>query len=56
MDMMVVDCSDIPDISIGDKVELWGNNIPVEKIAHIFNTIPYELITKITSRVDKVII
>ena len=56
MDMIVVDCSNVKDISIGDMVELWGNNIPVESFACNFNTIPYELITKITSRVDRVLV
>jgi len=56
MDMMAVDCDEISDeIFIGDTVELWGDNIPVESLAENFNTIPYELVTQITSRVDRVV-
>lgn len=57
MDMMVIDCDEIEEeILLGDTVELWGNNIPVESLAEKFNTIPYELVTKITSRVDRVLV
>jgi len=57
MDMMVIDCSEINDeIYIGDTVELWGQNISVESLAEKFNTIPYELVTQITSRVDRIVI
>ncbi|MGL5074024.1 MAG: alanine racemase, partial [Aeromonas salmonicida] len=30
---------------------LWGEGLPVERVADEIGTIPYELITKLTSRV-----
>ena len=50
MDMLTVDLTACPNAKIGDSVELWGENIPVEVIAESAGTIAYELITKITSR------
>ena len=35
----------------GDEAVLWGEGLPVERVAEEIGTIPYELITKLTSRV-----
>ena len=35
----------------GDEAVLWGEGLPVERVADEIGTIPYELITKLTSRV-----
>lgn len=51
MDMMTVDLTDYPHLQLGDTVELWGANIPVESIASSAGTIAYELICQISSRV-----
>ena len=55
MDMLSVDITDSDDIQIGDAVILWGENLPIEIIAKFADTIPYELILKLTSRVKHVI-
>lgn len=54
MDMITVDLSsDIEhDVAIGDEVELWGPELPVEEIASHATTIPYELLCNITPRVE----
>ncbi len=52
MDMMFVDLGPDPKDKIGDEVILWGRGLPVEKIAARVGTIPYELLLKLTSRVD----
>jgi alanine racemase len=51
MDMLTVDLTDYPEISIGNRVELWGAHLPVEQVARAAGTIGYELITQVTSRV-----
>ena len=51
MDMMTVDLTACPNPQIGSPIELWGEHIPVEVIAQSAETIAYELLTKITSRV-----
>lgn len=51
MDMLTVDLTDHPDVQVGDAVELWGEHIPVERIASSAGTIGYELLCQITERV-----
>ncbi|WP_363302991.1 alanine racemase C-terminal domain-containing protein, partial [Hydrogenophaga sp.] len=36
---------------VGDAVEFFGDTVPVEEVAEQLNTIPYELFTRIGSRV-----
>ncbi|MCH9743825.1 MAG: alanine racemase, partial [Gammaproteobacteria bacterium] len=40
-------------IEQGDKVILWGEGLPVERIAHAADTIAYELLTQVTARVPR---
>jgi alanine racemase len=51
MDMLTVDLTDCPEIQLGDEVELWGEHVPVERVAQSAGTIGYELLCKVTSRV-----
>ena len=53
MDMITIDLSNVPSPKIGDRVELFGENIAVDEVAESCNTISYEIFTKITSRVYK---
>lgn len=52
MDMLTVDLRPCPDAKIGDKVELWGQNIAVPEVAKYANTIPWVLPLGLTDRVD----
>jgi alanine racemase len=52
MDSIFVDLSDYPDAQIGEEAVLWGPGLPVEEIAACANTIPYELLCKVTNRVN----
>ncbi|MET0983905.1 MAG: alanine racemase C-terminal domain-containing protein [Steroidobacteraceae bacterium] len=36
---------------MGSEVVLWGNELPVERIAACANTIPYELVCGLSQRV-----
>ncbi|WP_419811866.1 alanine racemase [Bacterioplanoides sp.] len=54
MDMITVDISEFDDIEIGDVVELWGEQIDVDEIASLCNTIAYELFCQLTPRVKRV--
>ena len=53
MDMLTVDLRNNPQAKYGDTVTLWGQGLPVEIVAEYAGTIPYELLSKITSRVRK---
>ena len=50
MDMLTIDITDCPEVRDGDKVELWGQHIPVETIAEGAGTIAYELMCQVTAR------
>lgn len=51
MDMTTVDIGE-DEIPHGAQVVLWGDELPVEEIAALVQTIPYELLCNITSRVQ----
>ncbi len=51
MDMIAVDLGSDANDEIGDRVVLWGKELPVEVIARHANTIPYTLLCGVTSRV-----
>lgn len=54
MDMCMIDVSDIPGASVGDEVVLFGEDISVDEIANLAETINYEIITRISPRVERV--
>jgi len=51
MDMIAVDVTTVPATRVGDEVVLWGGGLPVEELAAIAGTIPYELLCGVTQRV-----
>jgi alanine racemase len=51
MDMITIDLSACPQARIGDPVVLWGQGLPIEIVARSADTIPYELVCRITRRV-----
>lgn len=50
MDMMTIDLRQHPNPQIGDKVILWGEQLPIETIAQHCGTTPYELLCRVTTR------
>ncbi|WP_428773581.1 alanine racemase [Vibrio sp.] len=53
MDMVTVDLGPDALDKVGDNVEFWGENLPIENVAQHIGTIPYELVIKLTKRVRK---
>ncbi|MDV7103781.1 alanine racemase [Vibrio sp. TH_r3] len=53
MDMITVDLGANSEDIVGDEVEFWGNQLPIELVANAVGTIPYELTIKLTKRVAK---
>ncbi|MNE66419.1 Alanine racemase, biosynthetic [compost metagenome] len=53
MDMLAVDLTELPMAKVGDPVELWGENLPIDEVAAHAGTIGYELLTKVTARVPR---
>jgi alanine racemase len=51
MDMIAVDLGADAKDNIGDRVVLWGPELPVETVAQYADTIPYTLLCGVTTRV-----
>ena len=56
MDMTMVDISHLKHVATGDMALAFGGKIQLSKIANKANTIPYEIMTNISSRVKRVYI
>lgn len=52
MDMCTLDVTGL-DVKEGDEVEVFGKQLPVEEIAEILHTIPYEVFTSVAARVKR---
>ncbi|MDY6206264.1 MAG: bifunctional UDP-N-acetylmuramoyl-tripeptide:D-alanyl-D-alanine ligase/alanine racemase [Prevotella sp.] len=53
MDVAMIDVTDI-DCREGDRVEIFGDNLPVTVLSDALGTIPYEVLTGISNRVKRV--
>lgn len=51
MDMIAVDLGADATDQVGDRVVLWGPELPVEEVAQFADTIPYTLLCGVTTRV-----
>ena len=56
MDMMMVDISEVGQVSLGDEAVLLGEKYSAKDMASALNTIDYEVVTRISSRVERVYI
>jgi len=53
MDMLTVDLRDHPAARVGDPVQLWGDQVPVDEVARAAGTIAYELLCGVSARVPR---
>lgn len=53
MDVCMIDVTDI-DCREGDMAEIFGNNLPVTILSDALGTIPYEILTGISTRVQRI--
>ena len=51
MDLITIDLRDTPQAQVGDRVVLWGRDLPVEQVAMQAGTISYDLTCGMTRRV-----
>jgi len=54
MDMTMIDITDIPGVSVGDEVIVFGKGLPVATVARQAGTIAYEILTGVSQRVKRV--
>lgn len=53
MDMMQVDATTAPDIRVGDWVEVFGPNLPLDEVAEGMETISYEVLAGLSPRLER---
>ncbi len=53
MDMCMLDITDIPEAREGNEVIVFGHALPVQQLAQWAATIPYEILTSISQRVNR---
>lgn len=53
MDACMIDVTGI-DCAVGDSVEIFGRNAPLQRLADTLDTIPYEVLTSVSPRVKRV--
>ena len=56
MDLITIDLRDAPAARVGDEVLLWGDRLPVERLAEAAGTIPYEMLCGVTQRVAMTVV
>jgi alanine racemase len=54
MDLITLDVSAVPDIAVGDRVELMGPHLPVDDVAAAAGTNGYEVLTRLGARFHRV--
>lgn len=56
MDMCIIDVSNIPEVKTGDETIIFSPDYPISVLAEKLDTIPYEILTSISKRVQRVYI
>ena len=55
MDMTMLDVTGV-DVKVGDTVTIFGDNPAVSEVAETLGTIPYEVLTSVPRRIERVIV
>ena len=53
MDLCMIDVTDA-NASVGDRVEIFGPEAPIEMLAETLDTIPYEILTSVSPRIHRI--
>ena len=54
MDLCMADVTDLPGVSVGDEVVIFGPDLPLEEKADAVGTIQYELLCAVSKRIPRV--
>jgi alanine racemase len=54
MDLITADVTNVDNAQIGDEIELWGNEVRIERIAAFNGMSAYELLARIPKRLPRV--
>lgn len=56
MDLTIIDIGLHADVKVGDEAVIFGKNKPVEVLASVCGTIPYEILSRISNRIKRLYI
>ena len=56
MDLTIIDIGLHSDVKVGDEAVIFGKNKPVEVLASVCGTIPYEIMSRISNRIKRLYI
>ena len=56
MDMSMIDLTNMRGVDVGDEIEVFGERNPIEVMADMAGTIPYELVCSVSKRVPRMYI
>lgn len=54
MDMCMIDISNLEDVKVGDEVEIFGPNLDILNMEKALNTINYEILSTLSSRIERI--
>ena len=54
MDMCMIDLTELPDVGVGDVVEVFGPNASLDEMAKAAGTITYELLCSVSKRIPRI--
>jgi len=54
MDMCMIDISHIGKVNVGNRVEIFGDHVDIRELAAAADTIPLEILSKLSKRLSKV--
>ncbi len=54
MDMCMIDLTGKLSVGVGDEIEIFGPDNPIEKMADMAQTIPYEIVCAVSKRVHRI--
>jgi alanine racemase len=55
MDMCMLDVTGL-DVKVGDTVTIFGEDPTISELASILGTIPYEILTSVPRRIERIIV
>ena len=56
MEMCMIDLTGKPGVGVGDEIEIFGPDNPIERMADMAGTIPYEIVCAVSKRVHRIYI
>lgn len=56
MDLTIIDLSEVDDAQVGDEVVIFDHDHPLEALAQAAGSIPYEVLSRISSRVQRMFV